>query len=346
MDHVDGPRLRRALMLAVLLLSHLLCQAQPTPASPPSPPTRTLQTQVREALRFGDFATLVRLYTTQAQPGQRSPQTGVEQVTSFWQGVEAISDETLPVHDGYFTQLDALTQQWARAHPQSAMAQLLHAHVLRQHAWFLRGTGYVETVSPTAQSGFEALLKRALEQLHRNEALLARDSSWNLMVIQVGRGLGLGHARLLPIFENGIARNAGHDELYVEMLKTTLPKWGGSLDAAERFIAQVTQTAQDKRGLELYARLYGELSDWQVQKTLFRSTRASWPKMKAGFEDRLSRYPHNDHRNVFAYFACMAQDREALQEQLRLLDGAYARDFWGSTPDRTYEECKALARQL
>lgn len=68
--------------------------------------------------------------------------------------------------------------------------------------------------------------------------------------------------------------------------------------------------------------------------------------MKAGFEDRLSRYPHIDHRNMYAYFACMAKDRQALQEQLQQIGDAFDPIFWGHNPELTFEECKALARQL
>ncbi|MBQ0945437.1 DUF4034 domain-containing protein [Ideonella sp. 4Y16] len=338
--HVDGLRCLRALLATGLLSLAAMSHAQPTA------PAVSVRDQAREALRFGDFAALERLYASAARPGARAPQTGTELVTQFWRGVESISDDDLPVSEGYFTQLDLLTQQWAQAHPQSAMAQLLHAQVLRQHAWYVRGTGTYETVSSTALPRFETLLKRSFEQLQRHETLLAQDSSWNLMVIQVGRGLGLGHARLMPIFDNGIARNPDHDELYVEMLTTMLPRWGGSVDIIERFIARAAQATRDTRGLEMYARLYSELSDREVKQRLFSATRASWPSMKAGFEDRLSRHPHVDHRNAYAYFACMAQDRDALQEQLRLLNGSYVRRFWGGTPDRTYDDCKALARQL
>jgi hypothetical protein len=83
-----------------------------------------------------------------------------------------------------------------------------------------------------------------------------------------------------------------------------------------------------------------------VKQTLFTSTRASWPSMKAGFEDRLKRYPHTDHHNMYAYFACMANDRPALQEQIALIGEKYERMFWGDTPESTFDSCKAMAQQL
>jgi hypothetical protein len=261
-------------------------------------------------------------------------------------GIEKITDSSLRVTEGYYSQMDALTRQWALEHPQSVVAQLLYAKSLLSHAWFLRGSGYANTVSPAAWAGFGKYLNLAFDQLRHNEEMFAKDSSWNHLVLDVGRGLGWRIDQLLPVFENGIAKNRDDDDLYFTMQTAMLPKWGGDLETVERYIASVTQKTRETRGLEMYARLYAGLSYSEVKRSLFSATRASWPMMKAGFEDLLSRYPHVDHRNMFAYFACMAQDRQTLQEQLRLMDGAFVRIFWGDNPDRSFEDCKTLAQQL
>jgi hypothetical protein len=106
------------------------------------------------------------------------------------------------------------------------------------------------------------------------------------------------------------------------------------------------KNTKDKRGLEMYARLYAEVSYSEEKQALFTDTRASWPSMKIGFEDLLKRYPHTDHRNKYAYFACMANDRPALQEQIRLIGDKFETKFWGDNPERTFESCKAMAQQL
>jgi hypothetical protein len=42
----------------------------------------------------------------------------------------------------------------------------------------------------------------------------------------------------------------------------------------------------------------------------------------------------------------MANDRPVLREQLELIDDKFARNFWGDTPERTFDSCKAMAQQL
>lgn len=329
-----------AALTSTLLATSAWGQA-PAKAEPPTVPE-----QVKQAFRFGDLAELERLYAIYGKPGVRSPVTGTPRVQHFWMGINEISDSDLRVTEGYYDQLDALTRKWSLEHPQSVLAQLLYANSLKAHAWFHRGGGYANTVSPAAWAGFRKYLELALEQLQRCRSLAAQDSSWNHQMLDVGRGLGWDVGRLQTVFENGIAKNPDDDDLYFTMQTSLLPKWGGDLDTVDRFIALATQRTREKRGMEMYARLYAGLSYAEVKQSLFSATHASWPKMKAGFEDRLSRYPHADHQNMYAYFACMAKDKPALQEQLRLIGDGFNRIFWGDSPERSFEECKAMAQQL
>lgn len=340
-------RSKVSLFLCVALMSALLATGAPAHAQAAAkvePPT--VPDQVEAAFRYGDFAELERLYAIYGKAGVRSPLTGTPRVQHFWMGVGKVASSSLYVTQEYYAQMDAMTRKWATDHPQSVLAQLLYADSLISHAWFFRGTGYANTVSPASWEGFHKYLDLALEHLRRNKALAASDSSWNHFMLTVGRGLGWDIDPLMAVFENGIAKNPDDDDLYFKMQTSLLPKWGGDLDMVDRFIASATQSTRAERGMEMYARLYAGLSYAEVKQSLFSATRASWPKMKAGFEDRLSRYPHSDHRNMYAYFACMAKDKQALQEQLKLMGDAFERIFWGDTPERSFEECKAMAQQL
>ncbi|MYM37022.1 DUF4034 domain-containing protein [Duganella sp. FT94W] len=301
---------------------------------------------VETAYRAGDFAELERLYAIYGKPGVRSELTGTPRLTHFWMGIGKINNASLRVSDEYYQQLDALTGQWAQQHPQSVLAQLLYASSLRTHALARRGEGYANTVSSTAWAEFQQYLDLAGTQLQKTEALAAKDSSWNRAMLVTGRYLDWDKARLMRIFEAGIAKNPDDDDLYFFMQEALLPKWGGDLKTIDRFIAWADKHTRDKRGLEMYARLYAGLSYAELSEALFTSTNASWTSMKIGFEDRLKRYPHTDHRNMYAYFACMANDRPALQAQLELIGDQFNPIFWGNYPERTFETCKKQAQQI
>lgn len=337
MKLTDFSRALCAMTLMVLALMPAGAQDQAAPAVP---------SLVEKAYRWGDFAELERLYAIYGKAGVRSELTGTPRLSHFWMGIGAINNSNLRVTDEYYQQLDALTRQWARKYPQSVLAQLLYANTLITHAWVHRGGGYSNTVSPAAWAEFRKYLDLAEEQLQKSEALAAKDSSWNKNMLLIGRNLDWDRKRLMSVFEAGIAKNPDDDDLYFSMEEALLPKWGGDLETIDRFITWVDKKTRDKRGLEMYARLYAGLSYSELAQTLFTSTNASWTSMKIGFEDRLKRYPHTDHRNMYAYFACMANDRPALQEQLELIGDKFEAIFWGDYPERTFEACKKMAQQV
>ena len=316
------------------------------PANARDQVTPTVPELVETAYRWGDFAELERLYAIYGKAGVRSELTGTPRVLHFWMGINAINNSKLRVTDEYYQQLDALTRQWAHKYPQSVLAQLLYADTLMTHAFAHRGGGYANTVSSTAWTEFRKYLDLALVQLQKTEALAAKDSTWNKSMLAIGRNLDWDRKDLMAVFEAGIAKNPDDDDLYFVMLETLLPKWSGDLKTIERFIAWADKNTRQKRGLEMYARLYAGMSYSEVYQTLFTSTSASWTSMKIGFEDRLKRYPHTDHRNMYAYFACMANDRPALQEQLDLIGDKFDPIFWGIYPERTFEACKKMAQQV
>lgn len=330
-----------ALVVPVLLFTSTRVRAQA--ASAPEPPT--VPEQVAVAFRFGDFAELERLYAIYGKAGVRSPLTGASRVGQFWNGIGEISSSNLSVAEAYYVQMDAMTRKWTLDHPASLLARLLYANSLSTHAWFLRGGGFADTVSQAGWAGFGKYLDQCIEVLRASAPLAARDSSWDDALLLAGRGRGWSTDKMRAVFEDGVAKNPDDDDLYFAMETDLLPKWGGSLEEVERFIASVTARMPTERGLEMYASMYAALSYEDVAQTLFTSTHVSWPKMKAGFEGQLARYPHVDHRNRYAYFACMANDRQVLAEQLRLIGDGFNRAFWGSNPERNFAACQAMARQ-
>jgi len=313
--------------------------------SPVQPEPPTVPDLVAAAYRGRDFPELERLYSIYGKASVRSELTGNPRVDHFWMGVGEVDDSRLQVTDDDYLRLDDLTGRWAREHPRSVLAQLLYVHALRAHAWFYRGHGYADTVSPDGWAGFRKYIDLALTQLRRTEPLATNDSSWNELMLTTGRDLGWDTRELMAIFEAGIAKNPDHDDLYFFMEESLLPKWGGDLESIDRFIAEVVSKTRDKRGLEMYSRLYAGVSYGELQQGLFSGTTASWPRMKAGFEDWLRRYPHLDHRNMYAYFACMADDRPALRKQLELIGDKFDPTFWGDTPQHSFEMCREKAKQ-
>ena len=88
----------------------------------------------------------------------------------------------------------------------------------------------------------------------------------------------------------------------------------------------------------MYALLYANYADIEYDQP-FDSLEIPWPKMKAGFEDLIARYPTPWNLNSFARFACQAKDKEAFLKILPKLAPVTVRPMaWPS--GYSLENCK------
>jgi hypothetical protein len=305
---------------------------------------QTVPEQVEAAYRYGGLPELERLYAVYGKPGLRSELTGSPRIGHFWMGVKAITSSSQNLPDDFYLNLDALTQKWANDNPQSILAQLLYAKALEAHAWAKRGGGYANTVSPEGWEGFRKYLGLAVTHLKRTEVLASQDSSWNVLMLDLGRALSWDRAELQGIYDSGVTKNPDNDALHSAMLTALLPKWGGDLNSVDEFVKSAVSRLPKEKGLIVYARLYALVSDIELKSALFTNSRVSWQTMKAGFDEMVARYPHFDNRNMYANFACMARDRETLKEQLALIGNDYVKKFWGNGNAQVFEDCKRFAQ--
>ncbi len=322
-------------LLAGLIAGHA------APALAQTPPPQTLADQAANVFWWGEFQALERLNAPLRQPGQRDA-GGVAKLRAFRQGLNRVFD-VKGATEPYHAQLDALTLEWARQQPTSALAHVLHAKALAAHAWWYRGGGYANTVPPKAWAEFEKYLRQAAEYLAANASTAFSDSSAHLALIAIGRGIGWSADRVWSVAQDGLLRNPDDDELYFAALQSHLPKWGGTPVSLDRFIQDVVARTRKERGLELYARLYAEAARAQFEARIFSESAAQWPLMKQGYEDWVQRYPEPAKLNRFAYFACLAEDKATLLDLLEKIGSKPALDDWGRTPLPTLQTCKRWA---
>ena len=293
---------------------------------------------------WGDFEGLQRLHREISQPGRREA-NGVSPLTFFRAGVRRSMRGRPDTPEAAFKAMDALTLQWTREHPQSPLAYQLHAKALEMHAWSYRGHGRANTVPPGAWEDYRRYMRLSAEFLARHAEVAMRDSGTHVQLIGVGGVAGWPAERLWALAEQGLKLNPSDDTLYFGILNAILPKWGGSAQAVDRFVQQVTERTRATRGLEMYMRLYVAAATDQFGHDLFQDSGAQWPLMKQGFEDMLARYPDHTRSNAFAYFACLARDKPTFLDLMDRVGQQPVLDQWGSNPTRTLETCRRWAAQ-
>lgn len=304
--------------------------------------------QARKAFWWGDFEEMSRLNALHKTP---SPDQELGPDTAFWRlhlvrlGFLSVLKGMPDDGDAYFDELCALTLQWTRQHPASALARILHAQAIVARARHRFGTDLQEG-SEEAAYGFLSAIRQASEQLMGNGQIARTDSSAHVELIAMGKLLGLPFEQLWAVAKDGLKISPHDISLYLEVLPSTLPPRGGSVELLDQYIQEATELDRDGGGGALYATLYAQAAGAYFGDRLFKDSRAQWPRIKAGFEQQMR---HDRHRSVidsYAYLACLAGDRETLKQQLALMtDRGPLLGSWGTDPQRRYDGCKRWAQE-
>jgi hypothetical protein len=147
-----------------------------------------LTTETEQAFWKGDFAALDRKNEV-LKHGRHFNPDGSAEIEDFRRGLNSVLTKRVEHSEAYLREMDALTLQWATAHPASSLAHVLHAQALVTHAWSFRGNGFAKEVPPQAWADFRAYLQRAVQYLNAHADVALSDSSAHELLLTIGMGL-------------------------------------------------------------------------------------------------------------------------------------------------------------
>ena len=225
-------------------------------------------------------------------------------------GISAFFDQTLGSLANGESSIPGQLKPWTTANPNSAGAAIATAAAWRNAAWRARGQGYASTVSTEGWRLFHERLRLALKTLKDSESYAGTNPLWHLEYLRVNLGLDASMADQLTIYERGTKAFPTFFPLHFQMMVALLPQWHGSYQDEVAFIDTVTAHSPPALRAQTYTRLWwyaNQLTDLNVD--IFRDMRASWPRMKEGFESLLKDYPNSRwNKSNYASFACVAGD--------------------------------------
>jgi len=157
---------------------------------------------------------------------------------------------------GNDAQLLAGLNAWVSHSPKSALAYLLRASYYRDTAWLVRGSEYDDAVPEEHRQAFKEYLRRADDDVRQSIALDPKIPSSYVLQLQLAGG-GESEPESARVFNLGIARYPASYDLYRVRLHFLQPKWGGSIGAMYKFVADSAGRAPPSSPLKL---LYLQLS--------------------------------------------------------------------------------------
>jgi hypothetical protein len=279
--------------------------------------------RARELFLAKDFAELEKTANAYRSEKSRMP-SGVWKLTSFYWGIAQALPKQKEDSDfeALFEAAEKAAETWQQRFPQSPTPHIVKSVVLLAHAWAIRGDGYVSTVAPESWKPFKHYLALAADNLVRHKGVASVDPTWYQTMVEIARAQNWERDRLEQLLDEAVDREPLYYQTYFEALYFLTPRWHGSIDDIDALVALAVRRTAQYEGEALYARMYWYASQVEFGSNLFRESLASWPRMKAGFEDLMKRYPDTWNLENYIRFACLARDRETA---LGLLKRPYAR---------------------
>ena len=308
-------------------------------------PVQDMKERAMEALEWGDFDELVALHQEAVHATVRD-KDGLRQISPFSAGLATLWNIGEPeATDAYFANLDALTASWLEAHPRSPLARALRMRALYARAWWYRGDGYANTVSPQQFALFERYIQAALAQA-QGEPIRSDDELSHVWLVMIARSAKLDWRTQRALAEDTLATHPEALGLWEELLYSAEPKWGGDWDLVKHMVLDAAARQKTpEEGDEMYARLWVDAS-FELEGEFLRAP-VDWIRVKRGLRSIVAHFPHSSSVNDFAKLACLRQDRAAAQDMMdRLGDEPDLAQWGGGNHARSaFDQCRQWLRE-
>jgi hypothetical protein len=312
---------------AILILS--LALPGPSKAATELEEREAVHRTVQIALLNSDFRTLEQMSQKFREEKSRTL-SGLWKLTLFYAGVDSAAKKFATLQPGSlsFDEFENRTAKWAEQYPGSATARISHSVVLLGHGWAFRGSGYADTVKPEAWAPFRKYVQLARDNLEKYKSVAVHDPRWYETMLEIARLQQWERREFDLLVKEALDREPLFYQTYFQALAYLLPKWHGDIGEIERFAQAAVKRTSKEEGTGMYARIYWYASQTQFDNDLFRDSMAVWPRMKAGFEDVIAKYPDAWNVNNYAKFACLAQDKAKTRELLPRIGSSVVLEAW------------------
>lgn len=297
---------------------------------------REITHEAGDAYRNGDFNRLETLFNRYTDYRNQRTSSGAFKIQLFYDGIGEAMDNT-----GEAVLKDDInrTLKWVQLNKQSPLAYELHAGALLRYGGYYRGRGYSNTVTPQAWELYKEYHNKATKFMFDNKTVASLSPTWHTSLIMMALGGNWKRDIVIELFEDGVKKHPYNFALYVAAVEYFLPKWHGDISQLDRLIRRSTEVAPNDLKGELYARLYSSAEQSQFNRNLYSSTLVDWELMKSGLADWTRRFPTEWTRNIFAYHACIAGDKETTATLMKEVGTNPRLEVWAPNAEATYSSC-------
>ena len=266
--------------------------------------------------------------------------SGLWKLTLFYAGIGDAVNKRIR-DENYWNDLDKKALKWVDAQPQSPSGYIAYAMIQIERGWMYRGNGWASNVKKESWRPFYECLEKAKQYLGEHYEIASNDPRWyeTMLVVALGEGWDMGSFELLV--DEATTKFPYFYQLYFVAIDYLSPKWHGSKSEIEKFAQKAVNITSKKEKAGMYARVYWYASQSNYGIKLFTQSAVTWSHMSRAIDDVLVKYPDQWNINNFAYFACLAGDKEKTSSLVSQIKGEPIKSVWKNM--RFYDRCKYIA---
>jgi hypothetical protein len=331
---LSGLQWSRVICSFVILLSSFACDANELLDR------KALDQQVRVSFFSQDFQQLEKI-AADFRVNETRTSSGLWELTLYYGGFSYLSNGMH--HDYEFGVLDKIIQNWLTEYPQSSTAHIAKAIILLDHAWFYRGGGWARDVKPENWKPFEEYVGKAREYLEKHKSVASQDPQWYETMLDIAKLQSWPLDDFLELMNEATSRYPYFYQIYFTGLGYLTPKWHGDKEQIEAFARAAVEKTKQKEKMGMYARVYWVASQAQYGPRLFTDSAVVWKTMRQGIKDVMEKYPDGWNTNNFAYFSCLAHDRDMTRDLIGKIHYPLIRQVWRN--ESTFGWCQKWAHE-
>ena len=292
-----------------------------------------LKQTVHEFYDRSDFAALERLAGDLRSSGARTP-SGVAKLSVYYAALHDIAASIGPGDDKGWQRFSVKLAGWQGQFTDQPTAAIAQVIALKSYAWSLRPRLIVQEAATGDDARFLAALNNARSVLDANRAVASADPQFYVLRAQLATALGEAPDQLMALTAEGRQKFPGYAAIDFSGLDYFATGDGakapGTEEAAriEAYVRTASADVPDED--ERYARLYWHAYQLVYGDDLFRRSRADWPRMRVGMSAIAAHFPDAWNLNQFAYFACLAGDRDTTRRLLAEVSDPPPLQIWQS----------------
>lgn len=241
----------------------------------------------------------------------------------------------------YRAEIENKIYRWLAKQPNSAAAQIVKGLWISDKAWGYRGGGWASTVEKEDWKDFFATLEQAKQYMFEVKDNAHQDPHWYVVMANILKSLEVDMEEFNTVTGEGLKLFPSYYQLHFAITNYLSPKWHGNSAYVEAFANEAVNNSFKEEGFGMYSRIYWYSSQTQYDERLFMQSDINWDVMKAGMFDVLNRYPDEWNLQTFAFFSCLAGDRDTTAKLMNLMGSKPMIKAWKEA--EYFNKCRAFA---